>query len=130
MNLHEISPGEAERLGTIFRNLQHFGFKKAMLSFSDVDMLFRCLGVRISVGENMYLYPSEYITIMNAFYKLYRWGQYDDEDECVWLLNKIKSEAFHRIRNQYYGRLNYFMLVELIKCHGQKCGLRINPYRL
>lgn len=130
LTLEQISPGEAKRLGTIFRNLKHSGFKKAMLSFSDIDIIYKCLGIGISVGESRHLYPSEYITIMQGFYDLYRWGKYDDEDECVWLMNKIKSEAFHRIRNQYYGYLNYFYLVELIKIHGKKCGLRINPYRL
>lgn len=130
LTLEQISPEEAKRLGTIYRNLNHFGFKKSMLSFSDVHILWNCLGVHISVGENLHLYPSEYITVMQAFYDLYHWGKYDDEEECVWLLNKIKSEAWHRIRNQYYGNLNYFCLVELVKMHGKECGLRLNPFKL
>ena len=130
LTLEQISPYDAKRLGTIFRNLQHFGFKKSMLSISDVNIISRCLGIKLSLGENMYLYVSEYVTLMNAFYELYRWGTYDDEDECVWLMNKIKSEAFHRIRNQYYGLLNYHKLVALVHCHGKACGLRLNPYKL
>lgn len=130
LTLEQISPGDAKRLGTIYRNLIHYGFKKAMLSFSDVDIIYRCFGIKISVGDNMYLYVSEYVTLMNKFYELYRWGTYDDEDECVWLLNKIKSEAWHKIRNQCYGRLNYHMLVALVHCHGKACKLKLNPHRL
>lgn len=67
LTLEQISPNDAKRLGTIFRNLQHFGFKKSMLSISDVDIISRCFGIKISVGDNMYLYVSEYVTLMNAF---------------------------------------------------------------
>ena len=123
--LEQLSQEDAKRLGTIYRNLNHFGFRKAMLSVADVNVIWDCLGVHIAVSDN-YIRPSEYVTVMQAFYGLYRWGKYDDEDEVVWLLNKIKSEDFHKVRSNYYGQLNYLMLLELIKVHGQACGLRLD----
>ena len=124
--LEELAPLDAKSIGILYRNLNHWGFKKSMISFSQVDLIYRCLGISISVGENMYLFPSEYVTIIQAIYDLYRWGKYDDEDECVWLLHRIKSDAFHRLRNQCYGRLSYLSLVEAVKVHKDTFGLKIN----
>ena len=76
--------------------------------------------------NDTYIRPSEYITVMQAFYDLYRWGKYDEDDEIVWLLNKIKSEKFYKIILNYDGQLNYLTILELIKVHRKECGLRLN----
>ena len=125
ITLEQLTQEDTRRLGTIYRNLNHFGFKKAMLSMADLKILRKCLGFHLDVSDT-YIRPSEYITVMQAFYDLYRWGKYDEEDEIVWLLNKIKSEKFYKMLLNYEGQLNYLTILELIKVHGKECGLRLN----
>ena len=125
ISLEQLTQEDTRRLGTIYRNLNHFGFKKAMLSMADLKILRKCLGIHLDVSDT-YIRPSEYITVMQAFYDLYRWGKYDEEDEVVWLLNKIKSENFYKMILNYDGQLNYLTILDLIKVHGKGCGLRLN----
>ena len=62
ISLEQLTQEDTRRLGTIYRNLRHFGFKKAMLSMADLKILRKCLGIHLDVSDT-YIRPSEYIYI-------------------------------------------------------------------
>ena len=75
---------------------------------------------------NGYLYPSEYVQIMQSIYEIYGWGSYDDEDELVWLWNKIKSKDFITMVRRNYGEVHYTQLVTLLAIYKKDFNLRLN----
>lgn len=117
---------EKKRLGQLYRNLQYFGFRKALISIHEYTFIYNLFELKFSRHENEYLYPSEYIQLMQAIYDIYGWGTYDDEDEFTWLWNKIKSEDFIIMLHHTYGNITtYLQLVTLINLYKKDFNLRI-----
>lgn len=117
---------EKKRLGQLYRNLQHFGFRKALLSINEYTLIHEWFGLKFYLRENGLLYPSEYIQIMQSIYEIYGWGPYDDEDECVWLWNKIKSRDFITMVRRNYGEVHYIQLVTLLAIYKKDFNLRLD----
>lgn len=126
----QLTSLEKKRLGQLYRNLQHFGFKKALLSINEYTLIYEWFGLKFYLRENGYLCPSEYVSLMQAIYEIYGWGLYDDEDECVWLWNKIKSEDFLTMVRNNYGNVHYNQLVALLAIHKKAFNLRIDMDKL
>lgn len=117
---------EKKRLGQLCRNLVHSGFKKSFLAINEYTLIYRWFGLKFHLHENGYLRPSEYIQIMQAIYKIYGWGPYDDEEECVWLWIKIKSRDFIAMVRRNYGEVHYIQLVTLLAIYKKDFNLRLN----
>ena len=121
----QLTTLEKKRLGQIYRNIQFFGFRKALISVSDYTFIHNLFRLNFNPQANRYLYPSEYIQLMQAIYDIYGWGKYDDEDEYVWLWNKIKSKDFLTMVRNTYGNVNYLQLATLINLYRKDFNLRI-----
>lgn len=118
---------EKKRLGQLYRNLQHFGFRKAFISIHDYTFIYNLFELKFTLRENGCLCPSEYIQLMQAIYDIYGWGIYDDEDELTWLWNKIKSEDFIIMLRRTYGNITtYLQLATLINLYKKDFKLRIH----
>ena len=120
----QLTSLEKKRLGQLYRNLQHFGFRKSLLAINDYSYIYEWFGLKFSLRMNGYLYPSEYVQLMQAIYEIYGWGKYDDEDECVWLWNKIKSKDFITMVRRNYGEVHYTQLVTLLAIYKKDFNLR------
>ena len=129
--LQQLSTDEKQRIGIIYRNLARQGFKKSILGLNNIAFLNQILDLKVAMpdGQNT-LEPSKYVTIMQAIYNLYGWGEYDDDDERCWLFNKIKSDDFKNMISNTYGSLSYLQLLELIKLHKKNYNLKIDIEKL
>ena len=122
----QLTSLEKKRLGQLYRNLQHFGFRKSLLAINDYSYIYEWFGLKLHLRMNGYLYPSEYVQIMQAIYEIYGWGKYDDEDELTWLWNKIKSKDFITMVRRNYGEVHYTQLVTLLAIYKKDFNLRLN----
>lgn len=117
-------------IGTIYRNLAFWGFKKSMIAYFQLQLLNQTFNLELDYPVDGRLRPSQYVKIMQEIYKLYGWGKYDDEEEIVWLKNKIKSQEFLDYVLNVYGNCDYLQWVDLIRLHKQAFNLRIKDMEL
>ena len=122
----QLTSLEKKRLGQLYRNLHHFGFRKSLLAINDYSCIYEWFGLKLNLRMNGYLYPSEYVQIMQSIYDIYGWGKYDDEDELTWLWNKIKSKDFITMVRRNYGEVHYTQLVTLLAIYKKDFNLRLN----
>lgn len=127
----QLTTDEKRKLGIIYRNLAHNGFKKSILSINNYILIHDVLNLKLHLRDNGFLYPSEYIQVMQGIYDIYGWGEYDDEDEYLWLRNRIKSQDFINMLNNCYAyATRYECLVGLIRLYKDKFNLKIKVEEL